>query len=77
MEAFPDLQVSLDQLLVAGNAVFFVWTLTGTNTGPGGTGNAVRMSGIEVWEMGESGLIARSRGYYDAAAYERQLSQGV
>ncbi len=77
MEAFPDLQVSLDQLLVAGNAAFFVWTLTGTNTGPGGTGNAVRVSGIEVWEIGESGLIAQSRGYYDAATYERQLSQGV
>jgi len=77
MEAFPDLQISLDQLLVAGNAAFFVWTLTGTNTGPGGTGNAVRVSGIEVWEMGESGLIAQSRGYYDAAAYERQLAQGA
>lgn len=77
MEAFPDLKVSLDQLLVAGNSAFFVWTLTGTNTGPGGTGNAVRVSGIEVWEMGESGLIAQSRGYYDAAAYEHQLSQGT
>lgn len=74
MEAFPDLQVSLDQLLVAGNAAFFVWTLTGTNTGPGGTGNPVRVSGIEVWEMGESGLIAQSRGYYDAVEYERQLA---
>lgn len=76
MEAFPDLKISLDQLLVAGNAAFFVWTLTGTNTGPGGTGNAVRVSGIEVGELGESGLIKRSRGYYDAACYERQLSGG-
>jgi hypothetical protein len=30
MEAFPDLQVSLDQLLTAGNFAFFVRTLTGT-----------------------------------------------
>lgn len=74
MDAFPDLQISLDQLLVAGNAAFFVWTLTGTNTGPGGTGRSVRVSGIEVWEMGESGLIAQSRGYYDADSYQRQLS---
>ena len=73
MEAFPDLQVSLDQLLVAGDAAFFVWTLTGTNSGPGGTGNSVRVSGVEVWEVGESGLIANSRGYYDAASYDRQL----
>ncbi|MFT5259626.1 MAG: hypothetical protein ACI9J2_000532 [Saprospiraceae bacterium] len=76
MEAFPDLQVSLDQLLVAGDACFFIWTLTGTNTGPSGTGDAVRVSGIEVWEMGESGLIASSKGYYDAEAYQQQLSNG-
>ncbi len=74
MEAFPDLHVSLDQLLVAGSSAFFVWTLTGTNTGPGGTGKKVRVSGIEVWEMGESGLISLSRGYYDASAYNAQLS---
>ena len=74
LTAFPDLQVALDQLLVAGNSAFFVWTLTGTNTGPGGTGNFVRVSGIEVWEMGESGLIAESRGYYDSESYQRQLA---
>lgn len=74
MQAFPDLRVSLDQLFVAGDSAFFVWTLTGTHNGPGGTGNKVRVSGIEVWEMGESGLIASSRGYYDASAYEEQLS---
>lgn len=74
MEAFPDLQVSLDQLLTAGDSAFFAWTLTGTNTGPEGTGNPVRVSGIEVWKMGESGLIASSEGYYDAAVYEAQLA---
>lgn len=77
MEAFPDLKVSLDQLLTAGDSAFFVWTLTGTNTGPGGTGNAVRVSGIEVWKMGDSGLIASSQGYYDAATYEHQLLYGL
>ena len=77
MEAFPDLQVSLDQLLVAGNAAFFVWTLTGTNSGPGGTGNTVRVSGVEVWEMGESGLIMQSRGYYDSDSYDRQLQRKI
>ncbi len=32
MEAFPDLRVSVDQVLVAGDSAFWVWTLTGTNT---------------------------------------------
>lgn len=74
MDAFPDLKIALDQLLVAGNSAFFVWTLTGTNTGLGGTGKAVRVSGIDVWDMGESGLIAQSHGYYDADSYQRQLA---
>jgi len=76
MDAFPDLNVSLDQLLTAGDSAFFVWTLSGTNSGPGGTGNPVRVSGIEVWRMGESGLIASSQGYYDAAAFDQQLRLG-
>ena len=77
MEAFPDLQINLDQFLVSGNAAFFIWTLTGRNTGPGGTGQAVRVSGTEVWEMGESGLIAKSVGYYDAKTYQHQIKYGL
>jgi uncharacterized protein (TIGR02246 family) len=77
MGAFPDLRVSVDQVLVAGNSAFWAWTLTGTNTGPGGTGHRVRVSGIEAWTIGDSGLVANSIGYYDAATYERQLAHGV
>jgi len=58
-------------------ATFWVWTLTGTNNGPGGTGNGVRVSGIEVWRIGSSGLVADSTGYYDATTYERQVAQGI
>lgn len=36
----------------------------------------MRVSGIEVWKMGEPGLIASSEGYYDAAVYEAQLAHG-
>jgi uncharacterized protein (TIGR02246 family) len=77
MQAFPDLQVSVDRVLVAGDSVFWAWTLTGANTGPGGTGNRVRVSGIEVWTIGASGLVANSVGYYDADTYERQLAHGI
>lgn len=77
MKAFPDLQVTVDHLHVAGDSAFWVWTLTGTNDGPGGTGNAVRASGIEVWRIGASGLVANSSGYYDAAVYERQVADGI
>lgn len=77
MQAFPDLHVSVDHVLVAGDSVFWAWTLTGTNRGPGGTGNPVRVSGIEVWTMAASGLVANSIGYYDAGTYERQLAHGI
>src|SRR6266487_4159729 len=50
----------------------FHWTLTGTNTGPGGTGKRVRISGYELWKIDEDGLIGESKGHFDAAEYERQ-----
>ena len=55
----------------------FHWTLTGTNTGPDGTGKRVRINGYEEWRMGADGLVAESKGHFDAAEYERQLTHGV
>jgi len=72
MTAFPDLRVVMDNLLVRGEE--YHWTLTGTNTGPGGTGRSVRISGFETWRMGLDGLIASSQGRFDAVDYRRQLS---
>jgi steroid delta-isomerase-like uncharacterized protein len=73
MTAFPDLQVFLDDLLLQADGATYHWTLTGTNTGPGGTGRAVRISGFEVWQIGADGLIANSRGHFDSLEYRRQL----
>ncbi len=73
MTAFPDMVVEMDSLVRAGDRVTYHWTLTGTNTGPGGTGQPVRIHGFEAWRFGPDGLIADSRGQFDAADYERQL----
>jgi steroid delta-isomerase-like uncharacterized protein len=73
MTAFPDMQVFLKELRLEDDRVVYHWTLTGTNTGPGGTGRAVRISGFEVWQLGADGLIATSRGHFDADDYRRQL----
>jgi predicted ester cyclase len=73
MTAFPDLQVFLDDVLLQDDGAIYHWTLTGTNTGPGGTGRAVRISGFEVWQIGADGLIANSRGHFDSVEYQRQL----
>ena len=77
MTAFPDMEVFLDDLLVQDDRAIYRWTLTGTNSGPGGTGHEVRISGFEVWQIGKDGLIAHSRGYFDSAAYLRQLELGA
>jgi steroid delta-isomerase-like uncharacterized protein len=77
MTAFPDMQVLLDELRIEDDHAIYHWTLTGTNTGPGGTGRAVRISGYEVWQMGADGLIANSRGNFDAEDYRRQLEAGA
>ena len=77
MVAFPDLRVLMDDLRVDGDRAEYHWTLVGTNTGPGGTGNPVPISGFEEWTIGPDGLIARSLGHFDETEYERQLDQGV
>jgi hypothetical protein len=53
------------------------WTFTGTNTGPGGTGKQVRISGFEEWTLGDDGLVAESNGHYDQVEYDRQLQYGA
>jgi len=77
MTAFPDMQVLLDEVRVQGERPEYHWTLIGTNTGPGGTGHRVRISGFESWEFGDDGLILSSLGQFDEAEYRRQLGQGV
>jgi hypothetical protein len=61
----------------ASDGTKFNWTLTGTNTGPGGTEKRLRISGYELWKIDEDGLIADSKGHFDTAEYERQLKHGV
>jgi predicted ester cyclase len=73
MTAFPDLVVKMDRLTVNGTKTEYDWTLTGTNTGPGGTGKLVRIRGFEEWRFGPDGLITESVGHFDAADYQRQL----
>ena len=73
MTTFPDMVVTFDKLEPRGEATAFHWTLIGTNSGPGGTGERVRISGYELWKIDNDGLIENSKGLFDAAEYERQL----
>jgi steroid delta-isomerase-like uncharacterized protein len=76
MTAFPNMIVRMDKLNLDEGHIVYHWTLIGTNTGPGGTDNAVHISGYEEWTIGGDGLIAESKGHYDEAEYQRQLKTG-
>jgi uncharacterized protein (TIGR02246 family) len=74
MTAFPDMVVRLIEVRRAGERVEFHWHWTGTNSGPGGTGNAVDLKGFEEWLLTADGLILKSRGHFDEDEYQRQLN---
>lgn len=73
MEAYPDMVVALDRVIATDAGATFHWIWTGTNTGPGGTGRAVHMTGFEDWTLDSDGKIVASRGHFDAEEYRRQL----
>ncbi len=77
MDAFPDdMIVAFDKLVKTPKGTEFHWTLTGTNTGPNGTGKKVNISGFELWQLDETGLIKESKGTFDAEEYSRQIKYG-
>ena len=73
----PDLVLRMDDLRFGGNQAIYLWTLEGTNSGPGGTGNFVRISGWQNWRLSDDLLILAADGGFDAADYERQIQEGV
>jgi len=77
MSSFPDMVVKLERLDQHGDHPVFRWIWTGTNTGPGGTGKFVRITGYEEWTIDANALIAKSDGHYDEAEYQRQLKVGA
>jgi uncharacterized protein (TIGR02246 family) len=74
MSDFPDLKITMDAVSEKDDRAVYRWTLEGTNTGPGGTGARVRISGYEEWRIGEDGLVSESLGHFDSADYQRRIA---
>ena len=70
MADFPGMTLSCDFHRVAGDRAVFGWTLEGKHAG---TGNFVKVSGWEEWELDDDCRVTNSLGWYDAADYERQV----
>jgi len=71
---FPDLAVHLDHLRIAGDHVMFGWVLEGTSAE---TGKRVRVPGWEEWDLDDNLKVTASRGWFDAAEFDRQVAEGV
>lgn len=77
MTAFPNMKLIMDSLISKPDIKEYHWTFIGTNTGPNGTGNKVKFSGMELWKFDKEGLIQSSKGSYDAEEYKHQLEHGI
>ena len=69
----PDLSLTCDGVRACGNHLVYLWTFTGTYAR---TNRPLVVHGWEEWDLDGSGLIARSRGWFNAADYERQIASG-
>lgn len=77
MTALPDLKLHMDDVVQTQGGTIYRWTLEGTNSGPGGSGNRIHISGYEEWQLGADTLIAKSLGHFDADEYQRQIEHGL
>jgi len=77
MTDYPDVAMKMEELSLFDGNITFYWTMTGRNTGPGGTGKAVKFSGYEEWTLAPDGLLATVNRYYDEDDYQHQLAVGV
>ncbi len=67
----PDLALTSDDIRCSGSHAIYVWTFTGHDAG---TGNPLKVSGWEEWELGEDLKVNASRGWFDADDYARQVA---
>lgn len=63
-QSFPDVRVTIEELIAAGDTVVVRWKMTGTHSGPyinhlknlmAPTGKSFSMQGIDIWHFDENG----------------------
>lgn len=80
VEAFPDIHVNLDGIVVEGEEAAVRWTVTGTHKGMFGplapTGRCVRFSGIS-WLKFRDGKLIEGTDHFNLGAVSAYLAEGV
>lgn len=77
--AFPDIKVTIDNVIYGENSSSISWTFTGTNTGSMGmppTGKSVKISGVSVSDY-ENGKVVREQVQFDNMDFMQQLGFAV
>ncbi|MEQ9138614.1 MAG: nuclear transport factor 2 family protein [Thalassobaculum sp.] len=67
----PDLVLQNDGIRGAGNHVVFLWTFTGHDSQ---TGNSLKISGWEDWELDGDMKVTSALGWFDAQDYQNQVN---
>jgi nuclear transport factor 2 (NTF2) superfamily protein len=69
----PDLVLQNDGIRSAGNHVVYLWTFTGHDAQ---TGNPLKISGWEEWDLDENLKVTSALGWFDGEDYQRQVDGG-
>lgn len=67
----PDLSLVCDGVRCAGDHVLYLWTFTGTHAE---SKRPLKIVGWEEWDVDSTLKVTRSRGWYDADDYARQVA---
>jgi hypothetical protein len=68
---FPGLKLTCDAVLVADHHMVYAWTFVGKHRE---TGNNVRFSGWEEWDLNDNLHVVKSLGWYDVEDYNQQVA---
>ncbi len=81
-KSFPDVRVTVRNIVSSGDTVAAEWTFEGTNTGPltfpdgatvPATNRRITIRGSSFWHINPQGQIIEERRYYDNGEFIRQL----
>jgi steroid delta-isomerase-like uncharacterized protein len=79
-KAFPDLRMSVEDMVADGDKVAVLWTFHGTHTGAGyeglpATGTPVELRGITIWRITDGRIREEWSSWSETGAYIRMFAQ--
>lgn len=78
-KAFPDLRMSVQQMVAEGDKVAVLWTFQGTHTGSGyeglpPTGTRVEVRGMTIWRIVDGRIVEEWTSFSETGAYIRMFA---